>query len=227
MRDDLDLEHAIAESVDRSIPFIDAHHHIWDLSRWPYRWIRDEVKPDGSIAPVTDATAVLGEYKILRQTWTMERLQRDFYGSNVIGTVHIEADCNADDPVEETVWLEEVAERRGTTGQHLDEDIVEDHRAGLTALPRGGTSPAFARGDPGDPPSRGSIAAVAGQRSVGEHEGLLCRVLGVFHPPQDPVAGAEDHGGLPFDEMTERLGVALAGEGGHGAVTHGGPAVAQ
>ena len=87
MRDDLDLEHAIAESVDRSIPFIDAHHHIWDLSRWPYRWIRDEVKPDGSIAPVTDATAVLGEYKILRQTWTMERLQRDFYGSNVIGTV--------------------------------------------------------------------------------------------------------------------------------------------
>ena len=113
MRDDLDLEHAIAESVDRSIPFIDAHHHIWDLSRWPYRWIRDEVKPDGSIAPVTDATAVLGEYKILRQTWTMERLQRDFYGSNVIGTVHIEADCNADDPVEETVWLEETAERVG------------------------------------------------------------------------------------------------------------------
>lgn len=113
MRDDPELEHAIAEEVDRSIPFIDAHHHIWDLSRFPYRWIRDEVKPDGSIAPVTDATAVLGEYKILRQGWTMERLLREFYGANVIGCVHIEADCGADDAVDETVWLEAVAERVG------------------------------------------------------------------------------------------------------------------
>lgn len=113
MDDDRALEEAIAREVDRSIPFIEAHHHIWELARFPYRWIRDEVKPDGSIAPVVDATATLGEYKILRQDWTMERLLREFYGANVVGSVHIEADCGADDPVEETVWLEEVAERVG------------------------------------------------------------------------------------------------------------------
>ena len=113
MHDDLDLEHAIAAQVDRSIPFIDTHHHIWELGRFPYDWLTDEVRPDGTIGPRSDSTAVLGEYKILRQDWTMERLVREFYGANVVATVHIEAAYSGPDPVEETAWLEEVAERVG------------------------------------------------------------------------------------------------------------------
>lgn len=113
MQDDLDLEHAIAAEVDRSIPFIDAHHHIWELGRFPYDWLTDEVRPDGTIGPRIDSTPVLGEYKIIRQDWPMERLLRDFYGANVVGSVHIEAAYSGPDPVEETAWLEEVAERVG------------------------------------------------------------------------------------------------------------------
>ena len=45
--------------VDRTIPFIDTHHHIWELDRFPYRWLRD---------PGTDAhDALIGDYKMLRQ----------------------------------------------------------------------------------------------------------------------------------------------------------------
>jgi len=113
MQDDLDLEHAIAAEVDRSIPFIDTHHHIWELGRFPYDWLTDEVRPDGTIGPRIDSTPVLGAYKIIRQDWTMERLLREFYGANVVATVHVEAAYSGPDPVEETAWLEEVAERVG------------------------------------------------------------------------------------------------------------------
>ena len=31
--------------VDRSIPFIEAHHHLWELDRFPYAWLRRPGQP--------------------------------------------------------------------------------------------------------------------------------------------------------------------------------------
>ena len=91
--------------VDRSIPFIETHHHLWELDRFHYAWLQDPGNPGHN--------AFIGEYKMLRQDWGPRRLFREFHGQNVIKSVHVEADYSGPDPVEETAWLESVAAEFG------------------------------------------------------------------------------------------------------------------
>jgi predicted TIM-barrel fold metal-dependent hydrolase len=98
---DYTSEEEAAIEVDRSIPFIDVHHHIWDLQQFQYRWLEDSGRPE--------LTALLGPYGMIRIDWPIERLLREFYGSNVVKSVHVEADFSGPDPVAETAWLETVA----------------------------------------------------------------------------------------------------------------------
>jgi predicted TIM-barrel fold metal-dependent hydrolase len=91
--------------VDRSIPFIESHHHLWELDRFPYRWLAD---------PGTDVhNATLGDYKLIRTDWGPARFFREFYGQNVIKSVHVEGDSGAADPVEETAWLDRIGREYG------------------------------------------------------------------------------------------------------------------
>ncbi len=87
--------------VDRSIPFIETHHHLWELDRFPYRWLRD---------PGTDVhNATIGDYKMIRTDWGPKRFFREFYGQNVTKSVHVEGDSGAADPVDETAWLDGIS----------------------------------------------------------------------------------------------------------------------
>jgi predicted TIM-barrel fold metal-dependent hydrolase len=95
----------MGEGVDRSIPFIETHHHLWELDRFHYRWLDDPG------TPVHNTT--LGDYRLIRTNWGPERLFKEFYGQNVIKCVHVEADYNGPDPVEETAWLAQVASEHG------------------------------------------------------------------------------------------------------------------
>src|SRR2546430_17638225 len=89
-------ENQIAAKVDRSIPFIEAHHHLWELERFPYQWLRD---------PGTAAhNQRLGDYKMIRTDWGIERLLKEFYGSKVPKSGHVEGDRPGSDPVGETAW---------------------------------------------------------------------------------------------------------------------------
>ena len=91
--------------VDRSIPFIETHHHLWELGRFPYSWLQD---------PGTDAhNATLGPYKMIRTDWGPVRFFREFYGQNVVKGVHVEGDSGAPDPVDETAWLDGIAREHG------------------------------------------------------------------------------------------------------------------
>lgn len=90
--------------VDRSIPFVDAYHHVTEPSRNPYDWLTE----DGAIY-----TDYLGDYKLVRADWGMGRLLREFHGSNVIKSVHIEAAWSGPDPVDETRYLATVTARYG------------------------------------------------------------------------------------------------------------------
>ena len=91
--------------VDRSIPFVETHHHLWELGRFPYGWLQDPGLPGHN--------AFIGDYKMLRQDWGPARLFREFYGQHVTKSVHVEADYSGPDPVEETAWLETVAAEYG------------------------------------------------------------------------------------------------------------------
>lgn len=102
---DAKAENAIALEVDRSIPFIDTHHHLWELGRFHYDWLTD---PGWA-----GHNALLGDYKAVRVDWPVERLLKDFYGSNVIKSVHVEAAYAGQDPVEETAWLQGLADEYG------------------------------------------------------------------------------------------------------------------
>ncbi len=90
---------------DRSIPFIDTHFHMWELARFPYEWLRSP-----SLPWLED---LLGDYAALRVDWKPQRMFREFHGQHVLKTVHVEADSGALDPVDETIWVESVANRVG------------------------------------------------------------------------------------------------------------------
>ena len=92
--------------VDRSIPFIETHHHLWELDRFHYDWLEDPGWPGHN--------ALLGDYKMIRSTiGRPERFFKEFYGANVTKSVHVEAAYAGPDPVEETVWLAQVAREHG------------------------------------------------------------------------------------------------------------------
>lgn len=87
--------------VDRSIPFIDTHHHLWQLERFRYDWLSG------------NRDSVLGDCAALRVDYTVDDLLADFAGSNVVKSIHVEADYSGPDPVEETRWLQSIADRQG------------------------------------------------------------------------------------------------------------------
>ena len=92
--------------VDRTIPFIETHHHLWELDRFHYDWLTDPGWPGH--------TALLGDYKMIRSTiGAPSRFFKEFYGANVIKSVHVEAAYAGPDALEETVWLEEVGKEHG------------------------------------------------------------------------------------------------------------------
>jgi predicted TIM-barrel fold metal-dependent hydrolase len=92
--------------VDRSIPFIETHHHLWELDRFHYDWLTDPGWPGHN--------ALLGDYKMIRSTiGAPRRFFKEFYGANVIKSVHVEAAYAGPDPVEETTWLDAVAKEHG------------------------------------------------------------------------------------------------------------------
>lgn len=104
-RYDVETENAIALEVDRSIPFIETHHHLWELGRFHYDWLTE---PGWA-----GHNALLGDYKAIRVDWPLERLLKEFYGSNVTKSVHVEAAYAGQDPVEETAWLQGLADQYG------------------------------------------------------------------------------------------------------------------
>jgi predicted TIM-barrel fold metal-dependent hydrolase len=89
------------EPVDRSIPFVDAHQHLWELNRLDYPWL---VEPG-----IADQTEFLGDYAAIRTDWGPDRLGREFHGQRVSATVHVDAACLPRQAVAETAWLDLVA----------------------------------------------------------------------------------------------------------------------
>src|SRR5438128_11747473 len=90
-------ENRMAANVDRSIPFIETHHHLWELGRFPYRWLRDP----GTVWH----NPRLGDYKMLRVDWSIDRLLKEFYGANVRKPLHAAGESGAPAPGASPWWL--------------------------------------------------------------------------------------------------------------------------
>ena len=88
---------------DPSLPIIDAHHHFWDLGLEAHPWLLDE-----PMIPFR-----YGDYSAIRRTYLPDDYRRDAARFNVVGTVYVEAEWNPADPLGETRWVHETAERFG------------------------------------------------------------------------------------------------------------------
>ena len=86
-----------------SLPIVDAHHHLWDLSAGRYPTKQDQY----------DKNFFLGDYRKICRDYLPADYVGDLTGFKVVGSVHIQAGRAADEQVAETEWLETVHRQYG------------------------------------------------------------------------------------------------------------------
>ena len=114
--------------------FVDTHVHFWDLQhpRLTYSWLA----PD-AIHPILGN---IDELKV--PLFDGDSYTREIAGSNVTKAVHVQAAIGSEDPVDETRWLQEQAERTGyphaivAYSNLKDPDVERELEAHLSASPR-------------------------------------------------------------------------------------------
>jgi len=89
--------------VADDFPIIDAHHHLWDLDTGSYPWLQGEFI----------STFRYGDYNPICRNYLPGDFRRDSANQNVVASVHMEAEYETSEPVKETKWLHDVAERDG------------------------------------------------------------------------------------------------------------------
>lgn len=111
------------------IPFVDTHIHFWERPHPTLQWVW--LEPD-FIHPQLGDTALLKELT----TYAAPQYLEDIAGCGVSKAVHVQAAIGSEDPVEETKWLQEMADEtgwpQGIVGdarlQHPDvEGVLERH----------------------------------------------------------------------------------------------------
>ena len=119
------------------LELVDAHHHFWQLGRFPYRWL-DPAAP----------AARFGDKAGIRRDFLPPDYLRAMHGLPLTSSVHVQANCGADDPVEETRWLDELSFHTGWPSAVVAQadltaenaiDLIDRHRA--YALLRGIRTP--------------------------------------------------------------------------------------
>ena len=86
----------------RPSAIVDAHHHLWQLGRFPYQWL----SKDAPARPFGDHTPIKRDY-------LASDYEDDLDGLPVQASVHVQANSGADDPSAETAWLAGLYEEHG------------------------------------------------------------------------------------------------------------------
>lgn len=95
-------------------PFVDTHHHLWDLSTNYYPWLTDRVvvKP-------------YGDYAAIRRNYLIEDFIADVGDLPLAKSVHLNGGHDRSDPVRETRWLQAIADDGARSGG-LPNGVVVD-----------------------------------------------------------------------------------------------------
>lgn len=116
------------------LPFVDTHVHFWDLKHpdLHYSWLLPE-----AIHPVMGN---IDEIKV--PLYGAEEFLAETASANVSKIVHVQAALGIEDPVNETIWLEQAAQRTGVPHAivaHIDlraPNVEEEIARHLQASPR-------------------------------------------------------------------------------------------
>ena len=88
------------------LEFVDTHVHFWNLLDpvLRYEWLAPEIEED----------PVLGNYDAIKsQRYSAEDFIGETRFANVSKVIHVQAAIGTEDPVDETAWLQSVADRLG------------------------------------------------------------------------------------------------------------------
>ena len=99
------------------LPFFDTHVHFWDLGhpKLHYAWLQPGLRHP-----------IIGDIESVKfPLYGAEQFLAETSAANVLKVLHVEADIDAgDDPVDETIWLEQQAQQTGLpTGIIADTDL--------------------------------------------------------------------------------------------------------
>ena len=94
----------ISETMD-NIPIVDAHHHLWDLEneKTKYSWLM-----------VSEGEAFFGDYAAIRKSYLLDDYLNDAKNQNLIKSVHVQAEHDDDKPINETAWLQSLADNHSS-----------------------------------------------------------------------------------------------------------------
>ena len=86
----------------QDLRIVDAHMHLWDLEKIRYPWLTPPL-------PV----GITGDVRSIAKTYLLNDYLRDAGVARVEKVVHVEAGANPADSLQETQWLQSVAQSRG------------------------------------------------------------------------------------------------------------------
>lgn len=111
--------------------FLDAHHHFWDINSNYHPWLCDEPQ-----IPFR-----YGNYADIRTNYLPKDYEDDTTQFEIIGSVHVEAEWNPEDPVGETRWLADITEACKhpvvfVAQARLEQNNIEEVLSGHSAFPQ-------------------------------------------------------------------------------------------
>jgi predicted TIM-barrel fold metal-dependent hydrolase len=97
---------------------VDAHHHLWDLERNVYPWLRADPDPDAWVGDITP----------IRRSYLVDEYLAEATACGVVRSVHVQAEWDPGNSIGETQWLQEVADRHGFPHAIVAAARLEDPR---------------------------------------------------------------------------------------------------
>ncbi|ADG18225.1 amidohydrolase 2 [Paraburkholderia atlantica] len=83
---------------------VDSHIHLWDLKTHRYPWLENP------------GVSFVGDARELKHDYLLDDLLGEAGDIDVLKLVHVEANHDPADPVEETRWLQSIADRHASRG---------------------------------------------------------------------------------------------------------------
>jgi predicted TIM-barrel fold metal-dependent hydrolase len=84
-------------------PVIDPHHHLWDLEHNQYPWLQKR-----PLEPRLECNV-----EAIAQDYLLKDYLADARNQNIVKSVHVECGWDPSNPVGETEWLQQLADRHG------------------------------------------------------------------------------------------------------------------
>lgn len=84
--------------TERPLQVVDPHVHFWDLRTHRYPWLEHP------------GTSFVGDVHALKHDYLVDTLLKEAGSVEVLKVVHVEANHDPEDPVEETRWLQSMAD---------------------------------------------------------------------------------------------------------------------